>query len=73
MDEQKLVIEGTEYNIADLTEDQKYMVSQVNDLRAKINQLRFNLDQLMIAEQHFVKMVTESVKEQGDAEEGDQE
>ena len=65
-----VTINDVNYSVEDLSEEQRYMIAQVNDLRGKMSQLRFNLDQLMIAEQHFVKMVTESVEAQNDAEEG---
>lgn len=68
-----VTINDVNYSVEDLSEEQRYMIAQVNDLRGKMTQLRFNLDQLMIAEQHFVKMVTESVEAQNDAEEGAQE
>lgn len=68
-----VTINDVNYSVEDLSEEQRYMIAQVNDLRGKMSQLRFNLDQLMIAEQHFVKMVTESVEAQNDAEEGAQE
>lgn len=63
MEEQKVVIEGTEYDFADLTEEQQYMVAQVNDLRANANRLRFQMDQVAVAEEHFRKLLIESVQE----------
>lgn len=64
MEDQKVTIEGTEYNVADLSQEQQYMVAQINDLRGKANNLRFQLDQVVIAEEHFRKMIIESVKPQ---------
>lgn len=64
MEDQKVTIEGTEYNVADLSQEQQYMVAQVNDLRGKANNLRFQLDQVVIAEEHFRKMIIESVEPQ---------
>jgi hypothetical protein len=64
MEDQKVTIEGTEYNVADLSQEQQYMVAQVNDLRGKANNLRFQLDQVVIAEEHFRKLIIESVKPQ---------
>lgn len=68
-----VTINDVNYSVEDLSEEQRYMIAQVNDLRGKMSQLRFNLDQLMIAEQHFVKMVTESVEEKDDVKQGAQE
>ena len=62
MDEQKININDTEYNVSDLNDQQQYFLAQINDLRQKSANLRFQLDQVSIAEEHFRKMLIESVE-----------
>ena len=68
MDEQTININNTEYNVSDLSDQQQYFLAQINDLRQKISNLRFQLDQVSISEQHFSKMLIESVESTQDPE-----
>ena len=68
MDEQTININDTEYNVSDLNDQQQYFLAQINDLRQKISNLRFQLDQVSISEQHFSKMLIESVESTQDPE-----
>jgi len=43
---QLININGTEYNEADLNDQQKYLVTQIKDLQAKAQTLTFQLDQV---------------------------
>lgn len=62
MEEQTININDREYSVSDLNDQQQYFLAQVNDLRQKISNLRFQLDQVSISEQHFSKMLIESVE-----------
>ena len=62
MSDETVTINDVEYPVSDLTNEQQYFLAQVNDLRGKTGQLRFQLDQLAISEQHFSKMLIESVE-----------
>ena len=62
MEDNKVVINDVEYNVDDFSEEQRYYLAQVNDLRQKVSQLRFQLDQVSISEQHFTKLMIESVE-----------
>ena len=42
-------IEGKEYNPSDLTDQQKYLIAQVQDLQNKRQKAQFQLDQVAIA------------------------
>lgn len=54
-------INGTDYFYEDLTEQEQLLVNHVADLTQKINQAKFNLDQLEIAKEAFFKLLTESL------------
>jgi hypothetical protein len=68
--EAKVVINDVEYSVEDLSEEQRYYLAQVNDLRQKVSQLRFQLDQVSISEQHFTKLMIESVEVKDEEELG---
>jgi len=59
---QPIVIDGVEYKFDDLSDEQKYFVNQVADIRNQSSQLKFKMDQLTVAEQSFVKLLTDSIK-----------
>ncbi len=43
---QVININGTDYNEADLSDQQKYLVTQIKDLQTKAQTLTFQLDQV---------------------------
>lgn len=57
-----ITINGKEYIEDQLNEQQKAMVNHVADLDRKIGSTRFNLDQLMVGRDSFMKMLTESLE-----------
>jgi hypothetical protein len=57
-----ITINGKEYTEDQLNEQQKAMVNHVADLDRKIGSTRFNLDQLMVGRDSFMKMLTESLE-----------
>ena len=50
-----------EYNFDDMTDEQKILVNHVADLDRKVNSAQFNLDQLNVGKQAFIKMLKESL------------
>ena len=61
-DESKVVtIDGKEYNADDLTQDQTYFINQIKDLQAKGSNLRFQLDQVTVAQNAFTNSLIQSV------------
>ena len=46
---QVININGTEYNEADLSDQQKYLIAQIKDLQVKANNFRFQLDQVQVS------------------------
>ena len=57
-----ITIDGKEYNTDDLTQDQNYFINQIKDLQAKGASLRFQLDQVTVAQNAFTNSLIQSVK-----------
>jgi hypothetical protein len=62
-EEQKKVItiNGTKYNEDQLTDNQKLMINHITDLDQKIASMQFNIDQLNVGKEAFIKMLTDSL------------
>jgi hypothetical protein len=56
-----LTIDGVEYDPESFTDEQKMLVNHVIDLDRKLNSARFNLDQLSVGRETFLKMLKESL------------
>jgi len=56
-----LNLEGKEYVIEDMTDDEKLMVSHVNDLQNKQNTNQFMADQLRVGKEAFINMLKKSL------------
>lgn len=57
-----IIINGVEYQFEDMTDQQKTMVNHIADLDRKISSTQFNLDQLNVGKDAFIKMLEESLK-----------
>ena len=57
-------IDGKEYKQEDLSKDQNYFINQIKDLQAKCSNLKFQLDQLTVAQNAFTNSLIESVKKE---------
>jgi hypothetical protein len=65
MTEQKtnvITIDGKEYNQEDLSQDQNYFINQIKDLQTKAASLKFQLDQVTVAQNAFTNSLIQSVK-----------
>ena len=56
-----ITINGVEHNFEDMTDQQKSMVNHIADLDRKIGSTQFNLDQLVVGKDAFIKMLEESL------------
>jgi len=56
-------IGGTEYDPSDLTEQQKYWITQVQDLQSKRQAQQFQLDQINVALDSFMTALINSLKD----------
>lgn len=59
-----IVINDVEYLFEDMTQEQQLLVNHVADLDRKIASSQFNLDQLSVGRQAFIKMLEESLAKQ---------
>ena len=62
MSENVITIDGTEYKEEDLSQDQSYFINQIRDLQAKAANLKFQLDQVTVAQNAFTNSLIQSVK-----------
>jgi hypothetical protein len=63
MEEQnKVVVNDKEYDYDGLEPDEKYFVNQVRNLKARIAQAQFDLDQLTAAQNVFTNSLIESIQ-----------
>ena len=62
----KLNLFDKEYLMDDLTDEQKVMVNHIADLENKINGTAFNLDQLNVGKEAFIKRLEESLNEESE-------
>jgi hypothetical protein len=64
----KLNLFDKEYLMDDLTDEQKVMVNHIADLENKINGTAFNLDQLNVGKEAFIKRLEASLNEESEEE-----
>ena len=62
-EQNKITINETEYDFADLGEQSQYFVNQVRNLKARIAGARFSIHQLVAAEDAFSKALIASVEQ----------
>jgi hypothetical protein len=60
----QLMIDGVEYDIEKLNDQQKALLDHVVDLERKVASARFNLDQLSVGRDTFFNLLKESLREQ---------
>jgi hypothetical protein len=67
-----ITINDKDYIIEDMTEEQKMLVNHSVDLSRKMDSMKFNLDQLSVGKDTFVKLLEESLnKEDSDVEDAE--
>tara|TARA_R100000742_G_C4189138_1_gene21785 strand:- start:330 stop:548 length:219 start_codon:yes stop_codon:yes gene_type:complete len=60
--EPTLVLDDKEYKINDMKDEEKVMVAHINDLNRKIDNAKFNLQQMDIGRQSFVSSLKNSLE-----------
>lgn len=60
----QLMIDGIEYDVEKLTDQQKILLDHVVDLERKVGSARFNLDQLSVGRDTFFNLLKQSLVEQ---------
>jgi len=63
-----MTLNGTEWDIANLSEAQTNLLSHVTDLDRKIKSVAFNLDQLRIGREAFVTMLSTALEAPAEAD-----
>ena len=61
-----ITINGVEYHFEDLTDEQKILFNHCIDLDRKIDSAKFNLDQMSVGKDAFIKMLEESLNKTKD-------
>jgi hypothetical protein len=56
-----ITINGTDYNVDDLSNDQKTLIAHIQDLDRKIRSAQFNLDQLNVGRDAFANALQSSL------------
>ena len=65
MSDNVISINGVEHGVESLSDQQRYFIGHIKDLEIKVNNLKFQLDQVQVAHQVFVDQLIKSV-ESGD-------
>ena len=61
-------INGTKYTEEDFNEEQSYFIRQIRSCKAKIANIKFELDQVQVAENAFTNAFMVSMKASEDAQ-----
>jgi len=56
-----ITIDNVEHNLDEMTDEQKLLVQHCLDLDRKIGTTQFQLDQLRVGKEAFIKMLKESL------------
>ena len=56
-----ITVNDTEYFVEDMTDEQRTMLNNINDLGRKMDNARFNMDQLAVGRDAFVNMLAASL------------
>ena len=59
---QPITVDGVEHEFESMTDEQKMLVNHCLDLDRKIASTQFNLDQLRVGKDAFVKMLKDSLE-----------
>lgn len=57
-----VTLEGKEYKVSDMTDQQKALLDHVMDLERKVGSARFNLDQLQVGRDAFFNLLKQALE-----------
>ena len=66
--DQTITVDDQEYAVADFSDQQQYMLKQIQDLNQKSGNLQFQLDQTNVAKQWFTDNLIASLKSEEGSE-----
>ena len=61
-DKTPITVNDIEYIVEDMTDEQKVLLNHVNDLGRKLDNARFNMDQLAVGRDAFVARLADSLE-----------
>ena len=64
--EPKVNLNGVDYSINDMTNDQKVLLAHTNDLNRKVDSAKFNLQQMEIGRNAVVNALSEALTKKDD-------
>jgi hypothetical protein len=64
-----IYIDNVEYNFDDLTQDQQVLFNHCVDLDRKIGSAQFNIQQLQVGKDAFIKMLKDSLAKPAETQE----
>ena len=59
-----IVVNDVEYNIDNMSDQQRTMINHIVDLDRKLSSARFNVQQLEVGREAFVNMLAQSLEQQ---------
>jgi len=68
-DKTPITVNDIEYLVEDMTDEQKVLLNHVNDLGRKLDNARFNMDQLAVGRDAFVARLATSLEAPAEGEE----
>ena len=66
-----ITVNDKEYFVEDMNDTQKAYLNHVNDLGRKMDNARFNLDQLAIGREKFVELLADALENPAEVEEAE--
>ena len=66
-----ITVNDKEYFVEDMNDTQRAYLNHVNDLGRKMDNARFNLDQLSIGRQKFVELLADALENPEEVEEAE--
>ena len=70
-DKTPITVNDIEYLVEDMTDEQKVLLNHVNDLGRKLDNARFNMDQLAVGRDAFVARLATSLEAPEEVEEAE--
>ena len=70
-DKTPITVNEIEYLVEDMTDEQKVLLNHVNDLGRKLDNARFNMDQLAVGRDAFVARLATSLEAPEEVEEAE--
>ena len=62
--EETFTIDGKEYELSKLADNQKYWIAQIQSLQVQENEMNFKLDPIKVAKNAFTNTLIQSLKEE---------